>query len=66
MPYSARQFQYTEQKKKEPNLFLPFVTYVQTKGPETAPYVISRLAFRGSSVSQIMDRVAQCECEIKY
>jgi len=40
--------------------------FKKKKGPEMAPYVIARLAFRGSSVSQIMDRVAECECEIKY
>ena len=65
MPYSAWQFRYTEQNKKESNLLLPLVTYVQTKGQEMAPYVIARLAFSGQSVGQIMDRVAQCECEIK-
>jgi hypothetical protein len=45
----------TIQNKEESNLLPPFVTYVQTKGPEMAPYVIARMAYGGSSFSPIME-----------
>lgn len=66
MPCSARQFQYTEQNKKGIK-FAPTIRHVcLNKGTRNGAVCYRQTGFRGQSVGQIMDRVAQGKYEIKY